>query len=277
MHFNSYCLLFLTVSFLKCISEQSTPVFKPHLPPTILRVIIKHKPLISPSSSIIYHSSMRTFYKLSLINSDHFWLCIFCSLCWKDPWSLNDWLIILDLSQHVIPSGKPSLQQLDWPFTTPPWQLFLFFCFLGLYPWHVEVPVGTTAAGLHLSHSNTRSLTHWARPRIKPTTSWFLVGFISAAPQRELHTSMTSESHISITLCQYPLFHTLPLHYIVGSRQPAFHFSFFQVLHSPKLIVIQSVPHASEETSQGHTVHKKQSWPSSDLQPPAHSIVSHGI
>ena len=28
-------------------------------------------------------------------------------------------------------------------------------------------------------HGNTRSLTHWARPGIEPTTSWFLVGFVN--------------------------------------------------------------------------------------------------
>ena len=37
------------------------------------------------------------------------------------------------------------------------------------------------------AHGNTRSLTHWVRPGIEPTTSWFLVGFVSAAPWRELH------------------------------------------------------------------------------------------
>ena len=35
------------------------------------------------------------------------------------------------------------------------------------------------------AHSNAGSLTHWARPGIEPKTSWFLVGFISAVPQRE--------------------------------------------------------------------------------------------
>ena len=35
-------------------------------------------------------------------------------------------------------------------------------------------------------HSNARSLTHWARPRIKPVTSWILVSFVSNAPQGEL-------------------------------------------------------------------------------------------
>ena len=58
--------------------------------------------------------------------------------------------------------------------------------------------IGATAAGLYQSHSNARSeprlpphgnagsLTHWARPRIKPTTSWFLFRYVSAAPQWEL-------------------------------------------------------------------------------------------
>ena len=36
------------------------------------------------------------------------------------------------------------------------------------------------------AHSNVRSLTHWARPGIEPTTSWFLVRFISTVPPWEL-------------------------------------------------------------------------------------------
>ena len=39
---------------------------------------------------------------------------------------------------------------------------------------------------LTTAHHNTRSFTHWARPGIEPVTSWFLVGFVSTAPQREL-------------------------------------------------------------------------------------------
>ena len=38
----------------------------------------------------------------------------------------------------------------------------------------------TTAQG------NAGSLTHWVEPGIKPTSSWMLVGFVSAEPQREL-------------------------------------------------------------------------------------------
>ena len=38
------------------------------------------------------------------------------------------------------------------------------------------------------AHSNAGSLTHGLRPGIKPASSWMLVAFISAAPQRELLT-----------------------------------------------------------------------------------------
>ena len=59
-------------------------------------------------------------------------------------------------------------------------------------------PIRDAAAALHHSHtrselclwpkphhSNARSSTHWARPGIEPTTSWFLVGFISVALRQE--------------------------------------------------------------------------------------------
>ena len=61
--------------------------------------------------------------------------------------------------------------------------------------------IRATAAGLHCqpqqcqiqatsvtyitAHGNARSFIHWARPGIEPTTSWFLVGLVSAAPQWE--------------------------------------------------------------------------------------------
>ena len=35
-------------------------------------------------------------------------------------------------------------------------------------------------------HGNARSLSHWAGPGIKPSTSWFLIGFVSAVPRWEL-------------------------------------------------------------------------------------------
>ena len=48
--------------------------------------------------------------------------------------------------------------------------------------------IGTVASSLCHSYSNAGSLTHLARPGIEPTASWFLVGFVSAAPWRELLT-----------------------------------------------------------------------------------------
>ena len=36
------------------------------------------------------------------------------------------------------------------------------------------------------AHGNARSLPQWARLGIKPPASWFLVGFVSAAPQWDL-------------------------------------------------------------------------------------------
>ena len=41
------------------------------------------------------------------------------------------------------------------------------------------------SAAYTTTHSNAGSLTHWARPGIKPTSSWKLVGFITAEPQQE--------------------------------------------------------------------------------------------
>ena len=36
------------------------------------------------------------------------------------------------------------------------------------------------------AHGNVRSLTHWIRPGIEPTSSWILAGFVNAEPQWEL-------------------------------------------------------------------------------------------
>ena len=77
------------------------------------------------------------------------------------------------------------------------------FCFLEPHAWYREVPrlgveLKLTAVGLHQSHSNVGSelqsatyttahgnagfLTCYVRPGIKPATSLFLVGFVSAVP-----------------------------------------------------------------------------------------------
>ena len=86
------------------------------------------------------------------------------------------------------------------------WFFFFFFAFLGLHPWHMEVPrlgfqlelqllaYATATAisdlshicDLHHSSWQCQILTHWGKPAIEPVTSWFLVRFVSAAPRREL-------------------------------------------------------------------------------------------
>ena len=83
---------------------------------------------------------------------------------------------------------------------------FFFFSFLRLHPWHMEIPrlgveselqllVYSTATATsnpslvcNITAQGRRILNPWARPEIKPTISWFLVGFVSALPQRELPT-----------------------------------------------------------------------------------------
>ena len=44
----------------------------------------------------------------------------------------------------------------------------------------------SVTTGVTTAHSSAGSLTHRVRPGIEPATSWFLVGFISAAPRWEL-------------------------------------------------------------------------------------------
>ena len=68
---------------------------------------------------------------------------------------------------------------------------FLVFVFLGPHLWQMEVPRLGGNSELQLltyttADGKTRSLTHWARPWIEPTTSWLLVRFISTVPQWEL-------------------------------------------------------------------------------------------
>ena len=82
-----------------------------------------------------------------------------------------------------------------------PFFLFLFLFFFCLFRAAPMAYEGSQARGRikaiaashshSHSHSNAGSLTHWARPGIKPATSWFLVGFISTAPWRELLISLS--------------------------------------------------------------------------------------
>ena len=77
--------------------------------------------------------------------------------------------------------------------------IFLFFCFLGPHLKHMEVlrlgvkselqllvyTTATETAGSEpyatytAAPGNAGSVTHWARPGIKPESSWMLVGFVT--------------------------------------------------------------------------------------------------
>ena len=83
---------------------------------------------------------------------------------------------------------------------------FFFLCSLGphLVPrlgmdrnysfWPTPQPqqhrIWAASATYTTAHGNTGSLTHWARPGIKPATSRFLVRFVSSAPRRELQEAL---------------------------------------------------------------------------------------
>ena len=72
--------------------------------------------------------------------------------------------------------------------------LFFFFGFLELHLQHIEVSrleveleiqqprIWAMSVTYTIAHGNTRSLTHWTRPRIKPASSQILVRFVSTAP-----------------------------------------------------------------------------------------------
>ena len=80
--------------------------------------------------------------------------------------------------------------------------IFCLLSFLGLHPWHIEVPrigvyqsysywptpepqqrgIQAISATHTTTHANTGFLIHWVRPGIKPATSLFLGRFISTAP-----------------------------------------------------------------------------------------------
>ena len=87
---------------------------------------------------------------------------------------------------------------------------FLFFFFLGPHLLHMEVPrlgakselqlpAYTTATAMwDQSHiCKAGSLTHWARQRIKPTSTWILVKFLT-------HWTTIRTPWISRLTCLYP-------------------------------------------------------------------------
>ena len=76
------------------------------------------------------------------------------------------------------------------------WAWSFYFLFIYLFRATLKVYggaqakgwIGAVATGLHHSHSNAGSLTHWTRPGIEPASLWILGRFISAEPRGELLT-----------------------------------------------------------------------------------------
>ena len=69
---------------------------------------------------------------------------------------------------------------------------FFFFCFFRAAPAsyrssQAKGQTGAADAGLHHSHSNARSLSHWARSGIDPASSGILAQLVSTEPQWELY------------------------------------------------------------------------------------------
>ena len=87
------------------------------------------------------------------------------------------------------------------------------------------------------SHSNTESLTHWVRPGIEPATSWFLVRFVSTAPQQELWKKVmfTVFSGCSVKLAN-PVKSSLPIPACWSSKQFSHLWLTFPIFHIVKLV-----------------------------------------
>ena len=108
-------------------------------------------------------------------------------------------------SPHL--SAYPNLLPLIYAYI----YVCIYFSFSGLQPWHREVPGLGGGMGLQLSayataHGNARSPDG---PGIEPTSSWILVGFLSAVPQRKLrewlYLNFTWEhlKHLNLSLLQF--------------------------------------------------------------------------
>ena len=111
---------------------------------------------------------------------------------------------------------------------------FLFVCLFCLFrvcPQHIYVPrleshrsyscrstpqpqqhqIQATSVTCTTAHGNARSLTHWARPGIEPTSSWILVGFISTELWWEFIYSVFCYLSFTLSLSAHTHWHS-PTH-----------------------------------------------------------------
>ena len=78
------------------------------------------------------------------------------------------------------------------------------------------------------AHGIAGSLTHSVRPEIEPETSWFLVGFVSAAPRQELTLSFFFLMTVRLSGLSYKMPHILHVlivsswYLLINSLSPVF-------------------------------------------------------
>ena len=138
---------------------------------------------------------------------------------------------VIEASWHVrFPSIQKAINSINRSSTVKSLSFFFLFSFLlffflsllELHTWQVYGSsqarswIGATAASLchrHNStwtmsvtyitaHGNAGSLTHWVRPRIEPTSSWILVGFITTKPWWKLQ----NKTFLFIFICYLFIF-----------------------------------------------------------------------
>ena len=106
-------------------------------------------------------------------------LCLWLCFCFVDRFFVFLFVVVVLLLFRASPMAHGSSQARGW--------------------------IQAIAAGIHYSHSNTRSklwlthttahsnagsVTHWARPGIEPTTSWFLVRLFPQCQDRNLSLTL---------------------------------------------------------------------------------------
>ena len=118
--------------------------------------------------------------------------CCFSGEGWRSPYrcALTSQVTFIFEKRGILLTGSWRWWWPHWPKSKifphevgsrDDWEFFLFFFFwlfrvepaAYLSSW-ARGRIGAIAAGLHHSHSNLGSLTHWVRPGIEPTSSWVL-------------------------------------------------------------------------------------------------------
>ena len=83
--------------------------------------------------------------------------------------------------KFMVSAPKTVRKATDWEILVHRWRYFFFFLFFLGHTCGIWKYPGK-GSNQSCSHSNTRSLIHWAKPGIEPVSSWILVVFVSTVP-----------------------------------------------------------------------------------------------